>query len=116
MSKRVLLIESNKFVRDFLVECLKSWGYESEVTAPNSDSFSAYNFIIADYVTIKELNLVESISEIASDKPVIITSTINCPQDEVLKEKAFCIEKPFSINEFKKILKIAGEEFHKELL
>lgn len=116
MSKKVLVIENNKFVADFLVDCLKLWGYESEITTIITESNSSFNFIIADYTTIKELNLVESISRIALDKPVIITSTINCPQDEVLKEKAFCINKPFSINEFKKILKIADEEFHKELL
>ncbi|GLI54304.1 hypothetical protein [Thermodesulfovibrio yellowstonii] len=116
MSKKVLVIESNRFVRDFLVECLKSWGYESETTTKIPESCSDYNFIIADYITIRELNLIENISEIASDRPVIITSTINCPQDEVLKEKAFCIEKPFSVNEFKEILKIADEGFHKELL
>jgi len=116
MSKKVLVIENNKFVRDFLVECLKSWGYELETPTIITESWSIYDFIIADYITIKELNLLDRISEIASYRPVIITSTINCPKEEVLKEKAFCIEKPFSVNEFKDILKIAGEGFHKELL
>lgn len=116
MSKKVLIIENNRFVRDFLAECLKAWGYESETTAIITESWSTYNFIIADYITIKELNLLDRISEIALDRPVIITSTINCPQEEVLKEKAFCINKPFSVNEFKEILKIVDEGFHKELL
>ncbi|MEN2994425.1 MAG: response regulator [Thermodesulfovibrio sp.] len=114
MNKKVLIIEENEFVREFLCECLLLWGYEPE-TVVSTNSLLSCNFIIADYKTIRELDLIESISEIASYKPIIITSTTNCPEERILKEKAFCINKPFYINELKEILKIFDEGLHKEL-
>lgn len=113
MSKKALIIESNKFVRDFLAECFRAWGYEPETATIIPTLYSTYNFIIADYTTIKELNLIEDISKIVLYKPVIITSTMNCPEEEILKQNALCLIKPFSIQEFEEVLKSVDEGFHK---
>ena len=115
MFKKVLVIENNMLVRELLQEYLRFFGYECEFATSNVKSFSNYKFIIADYTTIKELNFIEEISNIIFHKPVIITSTINCPEEEILKQNALCLIKPFSIQELEKVLKSVDEGFHKGL-
>ncbi len=113
MTKKVLLIENNRLVRELLQEYLRFFGYECELATFTVKSFSDYKFIIADYTTIKELNLVEEISNITFHKPVIITSTVNCIEEEILKQNALCLNKPFSTQEFEEVLKNVDEGFHK---
>ncbi|WP_353683983.1 response regulator [Thermodesulfovibrio sp. 3907-1M] len=112
--KKVLVIENNRLVKEVLMEYLRFFGYEGELATSTVKSFIDYKFIIADYTTIKELNLLEEIASIISHKPVIILSTLNCPEEEILKNNALCLTKPFYIHEFKEALKIVDEEFHKE--
>ncbi|GAB5046923.1 hypothetical protein [Thermodesulfovibrio sp. TK110] len=111
--KKVLVIENNQLVREVLIEYLRFFGYEGELATSTVKSFSDYKFIIADYTTIKELNLLEEIAKIVFHKPVIILSTLNCPEEEILKHNAFCLAKPFYIQQFKEALKSVDEEFHK---
>lgn len=95
------------------MEYLRFFGYEGELATSTVKSFSDYKFIIADYTTIKELNLLEKIANIIFHKPVIILSTLNCPEEEILKHNAVCLTKPFYIQEFREALKSVDEEFHR---
>ncbi|MGC9046186.1 MAG: hypothetical protein ACP5JA_07190 [Thermodesulfovibrio sp.] len=111
--KKVLIIENNRLVREVLMEYLRFFGYESEIATSTVKSFSDYKFIIADYTTIKEWNLLKEIESIIFHKPVIILSTLNCPEEQIFKYNALCLTKPFYLQEFKEALRSIDEEFHK---
>jgi DNA-binding NtrC family response regulator len=114
MNKKVLIIENYPLVREVLVEFFKLCNYQCEINTSSLKSYYDYNFIVADYTSIKQLNLVETIMEISHHKPVIITVAAGAIEEKHLREKAKIIPKPFSFDDFKKFLNCDDEGFHKE--
>lgn len=113
MSKKVLIIENYPLVREVLVEFFKICDYQCEFNTSSLNSYYDYNFIVADYTSIKQLNLVETIIKILPNKPVIITVAAGFIEEKPLREKAKIIPKPFSFDDFKNFLDCADEGFHK---
>lgn len=116
MTKKVLIIENHPLVRDVLLEYFNILGCETDTKTSNINLYSNYDFIIADYTTIKEKQLVEIISEIKEQKPVVIMSAAGYIEEKHLRERIYFIPKPFSFDDFKAVLNIAAEKSHREKL
>ncbi|MCE5194683.1 MAG: response regulator [Nitrospiraceae bacterium] len=109
--KKVLVVDDDSYVREFLKEFFDFYGYNADCACSGDEAImlvkkKRYHIVITEYIIqgISSIELIERIKNLNSSLPVIAMSCL-CPEGEFLKTGAdFFINKPIKFSVLKDIL------------